>query len=64
MMKRLARRWRRRAEPIERPLRDELLSIEALEARAVALAGSLTLEPRERRRARTALPASRTTCGS
>jgi len=55
-MKRLARRWRRRAEPVERPLRDELLSIEALEARALALAGSFTLDPRERRRARTALP--------
>jgi cyclic beta-1,2-glucan synthetase len=52
----LGRRWSRRVGPIERPLRDELLSIEALEARAMALAGSFTLDPNTRRRARTALP--------
>ncbi len=48
-------RWLRRPPGPERPLRDELLSIEALEDRARALAGSLTLDPRERR-AFTVLP--------
>ncbi len=39
------KRWWRRPSPLEPPLRDELLSIEALEHRAVALAGTLTLDP-------------------
>ncbi len=41
--------WLRRPPPPEPPLRDELLSIEALADRAVALAGTLTLDPRARR---------------
>ena len=46
--------WRRtRQSPTaDKPLRDELLSIERLEERALALAARFTLDPRSRRRAR------------
>ncbi len=48
---------RRRSSPAaERPLRDELLSIERLEERALALAASLTVDPNPRHRARDAFP--------
>ena len=40
----------------EKPLRDELLSIEGLEERALALAASLTIDPNPRRRARDTFP--------
>ena len=40
----------------EKPLRDELLSIERLEERALALAASLTVDPNPRRRARNIFP--------
>src|SRR5258706_15731581 len=38
--------------PPEKPFRDELLSIERLEERAMALAASFTVDPSPRRRAR------------
>ena len=50
------RHWNRRAAPAEKPLRDELLSIEGLEERALALAASFTVDPNPRRRARNILP--------
>src|SRR4051794_41962857 len=50
------RPWRRRATPPEKPLRDELLSIEGLEERALALAASFTIDPDPRRRARNIFP--------
>src|SRR5579884_658681 len=50
------RRWRRRPAPAEKPLRDELLSIEGLEERALALAASFTVDPDPRRRAQNILP--------
>src|SRR5689334_2465218 len=50
------RRWNRRPAPAEKPLRDELLSIEGLEERALALAASFTVDPDPRRRARNILP--------
>jgi cyclic beta-1,2-glucan synthetase len=44
-------RFRRTTEPTpDRPFRDELLSIEGLEVRALALAAILTVDPRPRRR--------------
>ena len=50
-------RWRRPRLPApEKPLRDELLSIERLEERALALAASLTIDPDPRRRARDTFP--------
>jgi cyclic beta-1,2-glucan synthetase len=50
-------RWRRlRAAPPEKPLRDELLSIERLEERAKALAARLTVDPTPRRNARDLFP--------
>ena len=49
-------RWRRRARKPERPLRDELLSIERLEERAKALAARLTVDPTPRRSARDVFP--------
>ncbi len=51
-------RWlrRRRAPPAEKPLRDELLSIERLEERAKALAARLTVDPTPRRNARDLFP--------
>ncbi len=51
-MKRPGWPWRRRAPTREKPLRDELLSIERLEERALALAASFTIDPHRRRRAR------------
>jgi cyclic beta-1,2-glucan synthetase len=57
MMRRVDRRlWNRRASPAEKPLRDELLSIERVEERALALAASLTIDPNPRRRARNIFP--------
>ena len=50
-------RWRRSRLPApEKPLRDELLSIERLEDRALALAASLTIDPDPRRRATDTFP--------
>jgi cyclic beta-1,2-glucan synthetase len=46
----------RRIQKAERPLRDELLSIERLEERAKALAARLTLDPAPRRPARDVFP--------
>src|SRR5258707_410182 len=48
----------RRAPPAaaEKPLRDELLSTERLEERALALAASLTVDPHPRHRARDTFP--------
>src|SRR5512141_2918688 len=48
--------WRRRARVAEKPLRDELLSIERLEERAKALAARLTVDPTPRRNARDVFP--------
>ncbi|MDO8794619.1 MAG: glucoamylase family protein [Vicinamibacterales bacterium] len=50
--------WRRRRDvpAAEGPLRDELLSIERLEERALALAASLTVDPDPRHRARDTFP--------
>jgi len=42
----------RRGDPFEKPLRDELLSIEGLEERAKALAARFTIDPNPRRRSR------------
>ena len=53
LLRRLGRRARR---PPEKPLRDELLSIERLEERARALADRFTLNPDPRRAARNVLP--------
>jgi cyclic beta-1,2-glucan synthetase len=50
------RLWNRRASATEKPLRDELLSIERLEERASALAASFTIDPNPRRRARNIFP--------
>ena len=50
------RLWNRRPAPAEKPLRDELLSIEGLEERALALAASFTIDPNPRRRARNIFP--------
>ncbi len=47
---------RRRVPAAEKPLRDELLSIERLEERALALAASLTIDPNPRRRPRDTFP--------
>ncbi|MFH1265177.1 MAG: carbohydrate-binding protein, partial [Planctomycetota bacterium] len=47
---------RRAPHPAEKPLRDELLSIERLEERARALATRFTLNPNPRRAARNVLP--------
>ena len=41
---------------LEKPFRDELLSIERLEERALALAASFTIDPNPRRRARDIFP--------
>ena len=43
-------------KPPDRPFRDELLSIERLEERALALAASFTVDPNPRRRARNIFP--------
>lgn len=50
------RLWSRRASPAEKPLRDELLSIERLEERALALAARFTIDPNPHRRARNIFP--------
>ncbi len=47
---------RRAPHPAEKPLRDELLSIERLEERARTLAARFTLDPNPRREARNVLP--------
>ena len=46
----------RQPPPAEKPPRDELLSIERLEERALALAASFTIDPNPRRRARNIFP--------
>jgi cyclic beta-1,2-glucan synthetase len=48
--------WRRPQSAPEKPLRDELLSIERLEERALALAARFTVDPDPRRRARDTFP--------
>ena len=48
--------WRPTAPPLEKPFRDELLSIERLEERALALAAHFTIDPNARRRARKIFP--------
>src|SRR5437899_8154672 len=48
--------WRTSALSPEKPFRDELLSIERLEERALALAASFTIDPSPRRRARNIFP--------
>jgi cyclic beta-1,2-glucan synthetase len=48
--------WRPQASSPEKPFRDELLSIERLEERALALAASFTIDPNPRRRARNIFP--------
>ncbi|HEV8241785.1 MAG TPA: glucoamylase family protein [Thermoanaerobaculia bacterium] len=50
------RLFHRPAPPLERPLRDELLSIELLEERAKALAARFTVDPDRRRAARSRYP--------
>ena len=52
----LQRWWRRPTRAPERPLRDELLSIERLEERAKALAARFTVDPSPGRRLRSAFP--------
>jgi len=53
----LANRLRRRqSPPAEKPLRDELLSIERLEERALALAATFTVHPNRRHRALNIFP--------
>jgi cyclic beta-1,2-glucan synthetase len=52
----VAWRLRRPAPAAEKPLRDELLSIERLEERALALAANLTVDPNPRNRARDTFP--------
>ena len=49
-------RWRRQIRARDKPLRDELLSIERLEERAKALAARLTVDPTPRRNARDLFP--------
>jgi cyclic beta-1,2-glucan glucanotransferase len=48
--------WRTEAQSSEKPFRDELLSIERLEERALALAASFTIDPSPQRRARDIFP--------
>ena len=56
-MSRFSLRWWRAAAPApEKPFRDELLSIERLEERALLLAASFTIDPSPRRRARNIFP--------
>ena len=50
------RLWPAKAPTAEKPFRDELLSIERLEERALALAASFTIDPNPRRRARNIFP--------
>lgn len=55
-LKRLGKAFLGEASSPEKPLRDELLSIERLDERALALAASFTLHPSPRRRARNIFP--------
>ncbi len=48
--------WHTTTTAPEKPFRDELLSIERLEERALALAASFTIDPNPRRRARNIFP--------
>jgi cyclic beta-1,2-glucan synthetase len=48
--------WRRPSVVAEKPLRDDLLSIERLEERALALAAAFTVDPDPRHRARDTFP--------
>ena len=48
--------WRRTDAAADKPFRDELLSIERLEERALSLAAHLTIDPNPRRRARNIFP--------
>src|ERR1700730_3165655 len=48
--------WHAKVPSSEKPFRDELLSIERLEERALALAASFTIDPNRRRRARNIFP--------
>src|ERR1700704_1297766 len=48
--------WHTKAPSPEKPFRDELLSIERLEERALALAANFTIDPSPRRRARDIFP--------
>ena len=48
--------WHSNAPSPDKPFRDELLSIERLEERALALAASFTIDPSPRRRARNIFP--------
>ena len=48
--------WRATTPSPEKPFRDELLSIERLEERALALAASFSVDPNPRRRARNIFP--------
>src|ERR1700687_2663758 len=50
------RLWHAKAPSSEKPFRDELLSIERLEERALILAASFTIDPSPRRRARNIFP--------
>src|SRR5580765_4198725 len=50
------RLWNAKAPSSEKPFRDELLSVERLEDRAVALAARFTIDPNPRRRARNIFP--------
>ena len=55
-VRRLFGLWNRREPAAEKPLRDELLSIERLEERALALAASFTVEPSPTRRSVSIFP--------
>src|SRR6202521_3501285 len=48
--------WHIKAPSPDKPFRDELLSMERLEERALALAASFTVDPSPRRRARSIFP--------
>ena len=48
--------WRGALPPAEKPFRDELLSIERLEERALSLAASFTIDPSPKRRASNIFP--------
>src|SRR5260221_5995494 len=48
--------WHSKSPSADKPFRDELLSIERLEERAMALAASFTVDPSPRRRARNIFP--------
>src|SRR4029077_14937911 len=48
--------WHSKAASSDKPFRDELLSVERLQERALALAASFTIDPNPRRRARNIFP--------